>query len=426
MDEAKTFTEIKLTTAQDKLWTESRTATLWAQPAFSDIWYSLMVDAKGQTAKLTNEKSIPVAATNGKSIFINPEGYFKYSLDERVFINCHEVLHAVLDHPRMFMAFRKAGKIKFLDGTELPYDNQTLQIAADLVINAILVDAKVGKAPADACYDPSKVTADMSVLDAYRKVYKKQQQQGGGGSKGKGGLPPGSFDTHLDPGEGEGENAQEAADQRNESEWQTGVAAAIASAKARGKLPAGLERLLAKVLQPEMDWTEMLRTALTRRIGNSGSSWNELDHHLIHRGIGAPGRIGYGAGYIVVGLDTSGSMTQAQMDKIMSETAGILDDVKPKRLVLVQCDASVHEAVECDDSGDLLQRKLKGGGGTDFRPVFDWIDKEGGTPDALIYFTDTWGVFPDHAPGYPVIWASLTKGATVPWGDYIDVPIKES
>jgi len=48
------------------------------------------------------------------------------------------------------------------------------------------------------------------------------------------------------------------------------------------------------------------------------------------------------------------------------------------------------------------------GGGTDFRPVFDWVAREGETPDGLIYLTDMYGCFPS-APGYPVLWASCTK-----------------
>lgn len=412
---------------QAKAWTETRTATLWAQPAFSDVWYNLMVDGAGETAVFT--KMDTPAATDGKMIMLDPERYFKYALDERVFINCHEILHAVLDHPRQFMSWKRAGKIKFADGSSLPFDEETAQNAGDMVVNAILVDAKVGKTPADARFDLQRVPPDMSLVDAYRVVYKQKPPKGGGKGddkdEGKPKPPPGALDTHMEPGTSEGKTPDEAMGEHNEGEWQTAVAAAMESAKLQGKLPAGLERLLKKVLQPEVDWQDKLRTTLARRIGNSGASWSELDEHLIHRGIGAPGRISFGAGTIVVALDTSGSMTQEMMDKIMAETGGILDDIKPRRMIFIQCDAEVHEAVEIDDSVELQRRKMKGGGGTDFRPVFDWLDKEGVTPDSFIYFTDTYGCFPDRAPNYPVIWASLVKQASVPWGDYIDVPIKQ-
>ncbi|MGE5153641.1 MAG: VWA-like domain-containing protein, partial [Bdellovibrio bacteriovorus] len=65
-------------------------------------------------------------------------------------------------------------------------------------------------------------------------------------------------------------------------------------------------------------------------------------------------------------------------------------------------------------------RDLKGGGGTSFAPVFQWIAKEGIQPDLLVYFTDADGEFPKQEPPYPVIW--LVKGRSrVPWGQRIQL-----
>jgi predicted metal-dependent peptidase len=65
-----------------------------------------------------------------------------------------------------------------------------------------------------------------------------------------------------------------------------------------------------------------------------------------------------------------------------------------------------------------LPEALPGGGGTDFRPVFEWLDAAGCRPDALVYFTDACGDFPGAPPPYPVLW--LVKGnAPVPWGERV-------
>jgi predicted metal-dependent peptidase len=62
-----------------------------------------------------------------------------------------------------------------------------------------------------------------------------------------------------------------------------------------------------------------------------------------------------------------------------------------------------------------LPKKFTGGGGTEFAPVFDWVDKSDIQPDLLIYFTDAQGDIPDQQPPYPVVW--LVKGKqAVPWG----------
>lgn len=420
---SETFARVKLTSIQLKLWSEVRTATLWSQPAFADLWYSMMVDGDGEQAHFTNDKNCPIAATNGKAMFINPETYFsdKYNLGNRVFINCHEIAHAMFDHCTIIHNAAKSGKISYPDGKSLDYDDATMQRALDMLINDMLIKAKVGETPSDATHDPSLVDENDSALDAYRKVYvDKQKNQNSNQAPG----PGQDFDKHLAPGQGQGVEPETAKSGRSDAEWKQAIAAALEGAQAQGKLPAGLERLLGKVMEPEIDWQDKLRTALTRRLGNSGASWNHLDDALVIRGIGAPGRIAYGAGRIIVAMDTSGSMTQATMDKATGETAGVIDDVRPRELIFIQCDAAIQEVMECDDSDALKRMKIRGLGGTDFRPVFDWIEQDGQEPDALIYFTDTYGTFPEHAPSYPVIWVSLVKDTSVPWGDYILAPIK--
>jgi predicted metal-dependent peptidase len=67
-----------------------------------------------------------------------------------------------------------------------------------------------------------------------------------------------------------------------------------------------------------------------------------------------------------------------------------------------------------------LPKALRGGGGTRFTPLFEWIEREQVCPDLLVYFTDAQGEFPGAAPPYPVIW--LVKGrAEVPWGERIQL-----
>lgn len=446
------LTQLKLSAVHQKQWSETRAALLWSQPAFSDIWYNMMVDDKGETALFSNQFGA-VAATDGVCMMLNPErtvnpndkddwhpGYFELKLDERIFVACHEICHNMFGHVELHQALCENGKINYPDGKSLPYEDAIMQKAADLVINAILSDSQVGSMPlypkdhpkAGQMFgwlDTNVVPSTMGVLDAYRKIYKTEKSksgQSGSAGSGKGGMSggmSGGFDKCLPPGASKGKNPKEAKSDRNEQAWATAIAQALASAKLQGNCPAGLERLLGKLLEPTIDWTDKLRSTLTRKLGTSGGSWQTLEHSLVIRGIGAPGRVDYGAGLIIVAVDTSGSISQSMMDRFMSEVGGILDDVKPRELILVQCDAAVHEWVECDDSQDL-NRKLLGGGGTSFIPVFERIEAEGLTPDALVYFTDGYGSFP-ASPPFPVIWADITNNEKLyPWGDIVFVPLK--
>ena len=64
--------------------------------------------------------------------------------------------------------------------------------------------------------------------------------------------------------------------------------------------------------------------------------------------------------------------------------------------------------------------QIHGGGGTDFRPVFEEIKKRGVQPQFLVYLTDGYGTYPDIAPDYPVLW--LSTGSKPPWGQYVAIP----
>jgi predicted metal-dependent peptidase len=110
-----------------------------------------------------------------------------------------------------------------------------------------------------------------------------------------------------------------------------------------------------------------------------------------------------------------------------AEVAGILEDCKPQRLVIVWCDAKVHRTDECDEPSDLNTIRHKGapgGGGTSFIPVFDWMASEGIEPDALVYLTDGMGSFPAHSPKFPVIWGNISPPGSVqyPFGEVVDIP----
>jgi predicted metal-dependent peptidase len=59
-----------------------------------------------------------------------------------------------------------------------------------------------------------------------------------------------------------------------------------------------------------------------------------------------------------------------------------------------------------------------GGGGTDFRPCFHWLEERGITPQTLVFLTDLCGTFPSDVPPYPVLWESIGK-REAPFGQVI-------
>lgn len=414
----------QLTPEQEKKWSDTRAALIWHCPAFSHIFYTLLQNTGSkQQAIFTADAKFPIAATDGSNLVFNtgPEGFFRFNLNQRVFITAHEIMHCILNHIGITHFLRMRGKVAYPDGRELPFDSNQMNAAEDYVINAILSESKVGEFPTDksgtkvGLLDGSIATSKDNSLDTYRKIFKKD----GGGGRGP------SFDVHLPPGASIGKDAVTAAAQRNKAEWDTEVASAIAVAKALGKLPAELNRALESILEPKVDWREQIQSLFARKIGSGTFDWRRPDRRLITRDIYAPGRSGFGAGTVVVGIDTSGSIGPAELDMFMAEMAGILEDVRPKRLVIMWCDAKVHRVDEAEEAGDLNSIRAKGapgGGGTSFIPVFDRIDREGLQPEALVYLTDGMGSFPAAAPAYPVIWGNIYPASKYPFGDVVDIP----
>ena len=406
--------ELVISDADKRKWIETRSALLWGAPAFTHILYSMLNPTGGELAA-TFTKDVPIAATDGQAMILNPETYFKLPLAQRVFVAAHEIMHCIFKHPSFMKGFTRSGKVKYPDGSELPYDGMLMNVAMDFVINDLLIESKIGEFVPGGCHDRSIATSKDSFIDAYKKVYKDKDKFGGGG----GGS---SFDVILDPNNTSSGNTPEA----SKAEWDTAIAAAMQAAKLQGKLPAALERLFGEVLNPEVSWQEHIRAFFARKVGGGGYDWRKPDRRLIMRDIYAPRRSGNGAGDVVVAVDTSGSIGQRELDVFFAEMRGILDDVRPERVFVVWCDAKVHHVDEVTDAGDIAGLKPRGGGGTDFRPVFDWIGDNHLKPDALVYLTDGYGSFPQGAPSYPVLWGDIANGAIkYPFGDVVNIPIKK-
>lgn len=432
LDAVSHMVEVPITAEQKRKWEDTATAMMWSCPGFTRIMYSMCnPDGTGGVAFWTRD--VPVAATDGLYLIFNPDEFLERPLHERVFILVHEIMHMILNHINMIHRFKGTNKVVYPSGKSLPFNAELFNVALDYVVNAILADSKVGTPPKDCLLDANYGTSQDSPLDVYAKLFKeakggnKGQPQPGDGQGGKQhpGQKGNGFDKILAPGEAKGKNPQEVAAQRDEGEWKAAVAAAVAVSKSQGKLPAALDRFFNELLKPVVDWREALPAAVARTVGGDGSTWRRLDRRLIVQDIAAPGRARFFTDNVTVAIDTSGSIGQVEIDRFFAEMRGILDDCRPRQVYVMWCDAKVHKVDEIEDSSEIDTLKPKGGGGTDFRPVFDWLKERGVTPDCLVYFTDLLGTFPSAAPGYPVIWASTVKNGSYPWGNVVDIPLKD-
>ena len=129
----------------------------------------------------------------------------------------------------------------------------------------------------------------------------------------------------------------------------------------------------------------------------------------------------------VVAIDTSGSVSGELVQKFMQKTYNILKQeesfFRKINLHIIQCDADIQEDMkitsqeEFDRYLDTMQ--LRGFGGTDFRPVFSYVEelrraKEFRNLKGLIYFTDGYGVFPEKKPDYPTAFVFVNGRYEIP------------
>jgi predicted metal-dependent peptidase len=429
------FTPVELTSQERDAWMKVRTVLAWNTPSFSHIFYSMLNNANSEHIALFTE-GVPVAATDGANLIINPRTFFKYKLMEHVFVVAHEILECVFQHPRLYAGFAKAGFVKYADGAKLPFDHMTMNMAGDYHINDILVTSGVGKFNPDWLHDRSLGTKDESVVDIYRKLYNRQKNReagGGGGGQDGSGKP---FDQVLPPGvTSQSKQGVEQAQGQAKHKWEAAIASAAHLAREQAKnanrnqglMALGLARTLDKINEPVVTWEDKFHAFFTRKVGSGSYDWRHPDRRFITRDIYVPRRATFQAGDIVVACDTSGSMSETEISMCFAEIAGILEQINPRRLFVLWCDAYVHRVDELEGIDDLYTAKKKGapgGGGTNFVPVFEWIKENcWNQPDALVFFTDGYGTFPSEKPHYPVFWGNITPKREYPFGDVIDIPM---
>jgi predicted metal-dependent peptidase len=225
---------------------------------------------------------------------------------------------------------------------------------------------------------------------------------------------PGGFGQVLDapePENGEGKTVVEQA-----RDWQIAVEQAENVAKLARKLPAGAQRTLAAAQAARVDWRELLRRAWFDTTP-SDYSWIRPNRRPIWAGVYLPGIASEGVGEVAIAVDCSGSINTRQLGQFEAEIRSIVDGQRPRLVHVLYFDATVHK-VETYQPGEQIRLSPLGGGGTDFRPCFRWLEDQCIEPQTLVFLTDLWGTFPESAPIYPVLWAS-TASRCAPFGQVI-------
>lgn len=204
-----------------------------------------------------------------------------------------------------------------------------------------------------------------------------------------------------------------------QEKWQQRLAGAAQQAKQAGKMSAALARFIDAELAPTLPWRQLLATYL------SSTARDDYSYARPNTRRGDPAiypRLRSTEVNAVIAVDVSGSISDQELNECIAEINAIKGQLRATVSVLAVDDKIAKGYPKSFNAWEDIQlnEPVHGGGGTDFTPVFDWMDDQDIPADILVYFTDGQGKFPEQAPTYPVIW--LIKGKVrVPFGERIQL-----
>lgn len=185
-----------------------------------------------------------------------------------------------------------------------------------------------------------------------------------------------------------------------------------------GDLPGRVARAFDAKQSGRVPWRRLLHRFAGQAIAKDDYSLARPNRRYLDHDIVVPGLYSDRVGHVVVAVDTSGSMTAEQLSDVGAELRHIAEQVG--EMTLIVADAKVQEVVPFEGlESFLLRATMKGGGGTDHRPVFEWLAENRLRPDLFIGLTDLFTRLPTVRPHFPVLWVTPSKHGTAPWGTLV-------
>ncbi len=348
-------------------------------------------------AKIIITEDIPTAMVDSKETFyINPEFASSLSEEELKTVIAHEVLHLALRH------FARWGN----------RDIDRWSIATDLAINDYLRNSGFQMPSLALLPELFKFRSKLSAEEYYKLLIKKRRikiQRG--------------FDLHLysdcdgvTSDESEGVLGDPEADSYYDKKWLNAILKASTLARFQGDVPGIFKGIIDELYNPKLNWKQVLRHFISSTIVVGGPDWNKPDRRFLSSGIMLPTRRDRRI-ELVIAIDVSGSIGDREVIMFFSEVNGLLQQCNNYSIVLIQCDAVIQDVQEITFPNKLKTEKItiKGRGGTDFRPVFEYMQAQR-LRRPLIYFTDLHGYFPTDRPSFPVLWVSVVDSKVAPFG----------
>lgn len=355
---------------------------------------------------------IPTACTDGRNTYYGRKFVDKLKDSDLKGLILHENLHKAFRHTTVWKHLYKQ-------------DGQLANMACDFVINLMIHDSDPQGAmvslPEGGCLDEKY--RGMDAGEVFR-LLKQQKQQGGGSGKGNG-----DGEDEQAGGQGFDEHDWESADALSEDEKQA-LAREVDQALRQGALLAGklngnVPREITEAMEAKVNWKEVLADFVNSICNDKdNSTWRRPNRRWVDQNVYMPSAIGEAVGRIVVAIDMSGSIGQAEVGQFLGELLSICNHVQPEGIDLMYWDTEIcaHEKYERGDYEAIMSStKPAGGGGTSAECIPKYIEQHKLNPECVIVLTDGYiGGWGDWK--HPVFWG-MTTDMVAPMG--ISVRIEE-
>jgi predicted metal-dependent peptidase len=353
------------------------------------------------------------AATDGRNFYYNSRFIDMLRPKEVEFLFGHEVLHCVYDH-----FGRRGDRDPMLFNVANDYavngDLKKHRVGEFITSVPCLYDAKYEGKSSEEIYDDLYENAEkINMSDLIDKLLD-DHLDGEGDS---------DSDDDGDEKDGKGKKPKLSAEERQKirDEIKEAVLSAAAASDGAGNLPAGVRRLIQDMTAPKMNWRELLRMQLESTI-KSDFTWMRASRRGWHMDAVMPGMKNDELIDIAIGIDASGSIDERMLKDFLSETQGIMDQFQSYKIHIFTFDTRVYNPAQynSDNLDSICDYEVKGGGGTDFDAIFNYLKEEQIEPKRLVVFTDgypfgSWGD-ENYADTVWIIHGNTT--VVPPWGQH--------
>ena len=349
--------------------------------------------------KHEENENIEHFASNGVRFLYNPKFIQECSSEEIEFVLTNCVMHHILSHQQR----------------KLKRKGALWQLATDFAINNMLKKSKF-KIPEGANYN--KEYKNMYSEEIYQLLKEQLVSEGIGAYDEAQVLDKFTKKDAKQSIFASMKNVKEIQNDKDADEWDYAAALSKEVAQKKSSMPLGLERFAKKVISNDVDWKFELYNAINRHMRNNYAFMPPNKKHL-YRGVALPS-LASDTLSLIVAIDTSGSIKEDVLGAFIGEFKSIMQNFPSVAIELLIADAKVHSH-HTFMGGDNLEFTLKGGGGTDYRPVFDYVEQNLPMSSMLLYFTDGEGIFPRFGPSYEVLWALSQNKNKIPFGRKLQI-----